>query len=59
MLVVLLQVESVKAQLDAVLLDIGADVVKTGMLPSAEVRCFDIVLKGCIEGLYENIEGVV
>jgi hydroxymethylpyrimidine/phosphomethylpyrimidine kinase len=31
-------VDSVKAQLDAVLLDIGADVVKTGMLPSAEVR---------------------
>lgn len=31
------QVDSVKSQLDAVLLDIGADVVKTGMLPSAEV----------------------
>lgn len=26
-----------KAQLDAVLQDIGADVVKTGMLPSVEV----------------------
>lgn len=31
------QVDSIRAQLDAVLLDIGADVVKTGMLPSAEV----------------------
>ena len=30
--------ESLRQQIDAVLGDIGADVVKTGMLPTAEVR---------------------
>ena len=30
-------VETLRSQIDCVLADIGADVVKTGMLPSAEV----------------------
>ena len=30
-------VETLRSQIDRVLADIGADVVKTGMLPSAEV----------------------
>jgi len=34
-------VASVRAQLDAVLGDIGADVIKTGMLPSAEVSILE------------------
>ena len=30
--------ETLRGQIDAVLEDIGADVVKTGMLPTREVR---------------------
>jgi hydroxymethylpyrimidine kinase/phosphomethylpyrimidine kinase len=36
--------DCLRGQIDAVLEDIGADVIKTGMLPSAEVRLHDLAL---------------
>lgn len=47
--------ESLLQQMDAVLSDIGADVVKTGMLPNAAVRkrlLLTHVSKGVIPGFY-------
>ena len=44
-------IEFVRAQIDAVLGDMGAHAVKTGMLPSEEVRIWNISNGQCLQEL--------